>query len=243
MSQQGTVKTWRGGHGFAQSDGGDVVYIHHTEIPGCRLKVGELCYFDTIVVEGHGGRVKGANVSGPAVVLENEVPTRDELDAERREWKDFVRDKIAPLAGEEPHENLPSKGRKGGKKGGGKGSKGKKGGRAAGKGGKKGPPRNSVPRAEPVAETRIDRADGQSYPKEGFVACYGGTREWEAAAPKPRPLPVGRGRGTGGPPRRIDTADGAAYTIDEFKSCYGGLREWDRAAPYNANRSRGRGSR
>eukprot|EP01060_Flectonema_neradi_P002035 TRINITY_DN11231_c0_g1_i1.p1 TRINITY_DN11231_c0_g1~~TRINITY_DN11231_c0_g1_i1.p1 ORF type:complete len:245 (+),score=40.24 TRINITY_DN11231_c0_g1_i1:377-1111(+) len=244
MSQQGTVKTWKKSHGFVQSDGGDVVYIHQSEIPECRLKVGELCYFDTVTVEGHGGRVKGVNVSGPAVVLQNEVPTKEEREAEQREWKEFVREKIAPLAGEKPHADRPS--RKGGKgKGGAKGTRGSKGGtkggRIAGKGGKGA---RRIPKAEPIEEKRIDPADGQEYTKKGFFACYGGTKEWEAAAPKAVPaVPVGRGRGRGGPPRRIDPADGASYTMEEFKACYGGLREWQRAAAYNPYGERGRGAR
>eukprot|EP01062_Namystynia_karyoxenos_P015519 TRINITY_DN15623_c1_g1_i1.p1 TRINITY_DN15623_c1_g1~~TRINITY_DN15623_c1_g1_i1.p1 ORF type:complete len:1994 (+),score=573.06 TRINITY_DN15623_c1_g1_i1:85-6066(+) len=64
-------------------------------------------------------------------------------------------------------------------------------------------------------ERRADR-DGQEYTREQFRECYGGFKEWAAAAPKPR---------------RIDPADGQAYTLAEFQACYGGSAEWEAAQP------------
>eukprot|EP01062_Namystynia_karyoxenos_P083440 TRINITY_DN959_c0_g2_i1.p1 TRINITY_DN959_c0_g2~~TRINITY_DN959_c0_g2_i1.p1 ORF type:complete len:1040 (+),score=280.85 TRINITY_DN959_c0_g2_i1:121-3240(+) len=111
-------------------------------------------------------------------------------------------------------------------------------------------------RPEPAAESperRVDPADGQSYTKAEFVACYGGEREWAAAAQRPpaqgRGAPSaephgegdGASRGVGeaegdaeeaeddGEERRTDPADGCRYTKGEFVACYGGDAEWDRA--------------
>ena len=86
------------------------------------------------------------------------------------------------------------------------------------------PPRRAqskrpVAAAAAAEERRIDAADGLAYTKADFLAEYGGTREWEAAAPA----------AVKEPERRIDPADGVAYTRDEFVAEYGGTREWESA--------------
>eukprot|EP01064_Diplonema_japonicum_P010198 TRINITY_DN17524_c0_g1_i1.p1 TRINITY_DN17524_c0_g1~~TRINITY_DN17524_c0_g1_i1.p1 ORF type:complete len:264 (+),score=35.21 TRINITY_DN17524_c0_g1_i1:41-793(+) len=249
MSVQAEVKRWIRSHGFAEAETGEIVYVHVSSIPGMRLKVGETIFCDLIPVEGHSGRVKGDNVSGPGVVPATERPEREEMMKERDEWNRFKMEKIA-VGGAPPPRRPP---------------------RIAGKGGKgsRHPPERSLPsaRRDPYDDfplrgqgalplisarqsssrstesTRIDPADGCAYTKEEFRMCYKGYKEWDDAAPKPT---SSRGRGSSSrplsPEKRIDPADGCFYTKDNFFSCYGGYKEWDKAAPSSGS-GRGRGAR
>jgi hypothetical protein len=69
-------------------------------------------------------------------------------------------------------------------------------------------------------EHRIDQSDGSYYPKETFIAFYGGDSEWEAAHVKPAEK-VGE--------FRIDPSDGCAYAKEDWIALYGGTVEWDGA--------------
>ena len=68
MSKSGKVISWRGPFGFAEMDDKTLVYIHTTEIDEGKLRVGLSVNFDTEEVDGHGGKLKGTNVSGDAVL-------------------------------------------------------------------------------------------------------------------------------------------------------------------------------
>ena len=68
MSKSGKVISWRGPFGFAEMDDKTLVYIHTTEIDGGKLRVGLTVNFDTEEVDGHGGKLKGTNVSGDAIL-------------------------------------------------------------------------------------------------------------------------------------------------------------------------------
>jgi hypothetical protein len=78
----------------------------------------------------------------------------------------------------------------------------------------------------PEEEARIDPSDGTAYTKQSFVEAYGGTTEWERAAP---PGPAALGAVNVDDSTRIDPTDGVAYTMQSFIEAYGGTSEWDRA--------------
>jgi len=69
--------------------------------------------------------------------------------------------------------------------------------------------------------------DGNAYTKAEFGEFFGGTAEWDAAAP------------VNSAPNRMSTEkrtspDGNAYTEAEFVTFFGGTREWDAAKPKGA---------
>eukprot|EP01061_Rhynchopus_euleeides_P003358 TRINITY_DN1261_c0_g1_i5.p2 TRINITY_DN1261_c0_g1~~TRINITY_DN1261_c0_g1_i5.p2 ORF type:complete len:152 (+),score=27.34 TRINITY_DN1261_c0_g1_i5:274-729(+) len=94
MAHVCVVKTWRKNFGFAEADDGSVVHISKEEIAGMRLKPGLTVTCDLVAVEGHGGRVKGVNVSGEGIVPPDDEPTPEEAAAERAEWNRFKEEKI-----------------------------------------------------------------------------------------------------------------------------------------------------
>ncbi|KAJ9452059.1 hypothetical protein DIPPA_14995 [Diplonema papillatum] len=173
MAVVGTVRRWMRSYGFAEAESGEVVYFHKTLLPeGYKLKVGEVLFFDMEPVDGHGGRLRGINISGPAIVPNTEQPTKEEEEAEKKAWEAFKLQKIAPLS-----DTGPKPGRRAGAP------------KAAGGGGRGG---GGAP------EKRIDVADGQAYEKADFIACYGGEVEWNRSKPVGRGSggkPAGRGGG------------------------------------------------
>eukprot|EP01050_Picozoa_sp_SAG11_P029296 SAG11_NODE_8193_length_1048_cov_7.268704_1_plen_90_part_00 len=62
----------------------------------------------------------------------------------------------------------------------------------------------------------MDPEDGNAYTCDEFIDQYGGTAEWEAAAPRaPLPAPVAATE-----EKRVDPEDGVAYTRAEFIEAY-----------------------
>eukprot|EP01061_Rhynchopus_euleeides_P032372 TRINITY_DN53790_c0_g1_i1.p2 TRINITY_DN53790_c0_g1~~TRINITY_DN53790_c0_g1_i1.p2 ORF type:complete len:210 (+),score=105.60 TRINITY_DN53790_c0_g1_i1:49-630(+) len=84
MALTGTVTSWKGPYGFAETDDGKLVYIHSTEIEGGKLRVGRKITFDTEEVDGHAERVKGVNVSGKGVLPKGEKLSDDEFAEDRK---------------------------------------------------------------------------------------------------------------------------------------------------------------
>eukprot|EP01062_Namystynia_karyoxenos_P007443 TRINITY_DN1261_c0_g1_i2.p2 TRINITY_DN1261_c0_g1~~TRINITY_DN1261_c0_g1_i2.p2 ORF type:complete len:205 (+),score=97.08 TRINITY_DN1261_c0_g1_i2:88-702(+) len=99
MSQKGTVRVWNKGYGFAEGTDGKCVFIHKSAIgEDKRLCVGKEINYDIEAVEGHDGRVKGTNVSGPAVMSWEDWKklsvSREDKDKEREAWESFKKDKL-----------------------------------------------------------------------------------------------------------------------------------------------------
>ncbi|KAJ9456100.1 hypothetical protein DIPPA_14297 [Diplonema papillatum] len=88
------------------------------------------------------------------------------------------------------------------------------------------------------SERRVDPADGKAYLKSEFVACYGGTKEWDGARPIDRPTlqasEVHDAPESDTVEYRRDPADGRAYTKKDFVECYGGMKEWKQAERVDA---------
>ena len=84
--------------------------------------------------------------------------------------------------------------------------------------------------SSPETEHRIDPNDGAYYPKEDFIAFYGGTVEWENAHVQPAHEVE---------EFRVDPSDGCAYAKKDFIALYGGTVEWDAcaASPQRARRA------
>ncbi|KAJ9452057.1 hypothetical protein DIPPA_14981 [Diplonema papillatum] len=214
MPTRGTVKRWARGYGFAEAVTGEVVYIHSDVLPPRKkLKLNGTVYFDMIEVTGHNGRVKGVNVTGPGIVDATAVDDAAEQEASKKLWEQFKSSKMA-----------------GGRLSTGSSVTPRKAGAGVGRG------RGSA------EEKRVDPADGGSYTQRDFQECYGGLKEWHAAAPKAQ-APAGRGRGRGSAPspqqqqqapqqpeKRIDAADGRSYTREQFHACYNGYNEWNASA-------------
>lgn len=107
-----------------------------------------------------------------------------------------------------------------------------------------------VEKSDFVEEYRIDPNDGYGYTIESFVAEYGGTSEWEAAAPAVEStvkmsffaVPATSTSAGGGAAAtttteeelRIDPSDGRPYRKQAFLDEYGGTAEWEDAAVVSA---------
>eukprot|EP01060_Flectonema_neradi_P032424 TRINITY_DN514_c12_g1_i1.p1 TRINITY_DN514_c12_g1~~TRINITY_DN514_c12_g1_i1.p1 ORF type:complete len:189 (+),score=51.20 TRINITY_DN514_c12_g1_i1:54-620(+) len=83
MSKSGKVISWRGPFGFAEMENGNLVYIHTSEIDEGKLRIGLTVNFDTEEVDGHGGKLKGTNVSGEAVLAKGAKLTDEERAADK----------------------------------------------------------------------------------------------------------------------------------------------------------------
>ncbi|KAJ9452058.1 hypothetical protein DIPPA_14988 [Diplonema papillatum] len=234
MSTEGVVKNWNRGYGFAEASTGEVVWIHKGQLPDeHKLKPGEAVFFDMEPVEGHGGRVKGVNVSGPGVVAAGEKLSKEEVLQEKKEWADFKKEKLGPMS------DAPPRAKKAMRKPG-----TQPGARVAGGGGGAG-----------VAgdEKRIDPADGNAYTKQDFVACYSGLKEWNAAKPVAQPKGRGRGaaaaapynagakRGRGG--GIVSRPNGAGSGKPLGKPAGGGGRKGGKGGKGGGGRGGGRGGR
>eukprot|EP01064_Diplonema_japonicum_P025931 TRINITY_DN37357_c0_g1_i1.p1 TRINITY_DN37357_c0_g1~~TRINITY_DN37357_c0_g1_i1.p1 ORF type:complete len:211 (+),score=37.18 TRINITY_DN37357_c0_g1_i1:36-668(+) len=196
-----TVKTWMKTYGFAEAASGEVVYVHRTNLPeGMRLKVGGKITCTMVTIDGHSGRVKCEDVKGDAVVPISEKPTKEELKAEREDWSNFKKEKIAVEGADPPKKRTKNVEKKIPKTSISRGGRGMGGGGGGfnGRGGR-GVARNQgrfagagplpIISARTTTELRIDSSDGQAYPKSSFKQVYGGYAEWDRA------LPLGRGRG------------------------------------------------
>eukprot|EP00659_Diplonema_papillatum_P009675 gene9675-15022_t len=65
------------------------VYIHTDEIAGGRLRVGQKVKFDTEVVEGQDGKLKGVKVSGPAVVEKGVKLTEEQMEEDKKKREEM----------------------------------------------------------------------------------------------------------------------------------------------------------
>eukprot|EP00756_Hemistasia_phaeocysticola_P013475 Hpha_TRINITY_DN15282_c4_g3::TRINITY_DN15282_c4_g3_i1::g.66690::m.66690 len=113
MSISGIVRAWSKGYGFAQCDDGRTVFVHHKEIGhGNRLRVGAVLNFDIEENDGHDGRVKARNVSGPGIVTWAEwkktAPTQEEREQERASWESYKRNQLGYEEGT-GHPSAPAK--------------------------------------------------------------------------------------------------------------------------------------
>eukprot|EP00756_Hemistasia_phaeocysticola_P032915 Hpha_TRINITY_DN16436_c0_g5::TRINITY_DN16436_c0_g5_i1::g.164090::m.164090 len=119
MSLVGVVRAWSKGYGFAECKDGRTVFVHHKEIGhGNRLRVGAELSFDIEENEGHDGRVKARNVTGPGIVTwaewKKSAPTQEEREKEREEWDSYKKEQLGYEEGT-GHASVPAK-QAGGKK-------------------------------------------------------------------------------------------------------------------------------
>ena len=94
--------------------------------------------------------------------------------------------------------------------------------------------------ASSADEEKRTSPDGNAYTKQEFIDFYGGTDEWDAAAPPPStPLKASAEPESTGDDEVAEAAedekrvapDGESYTKEEFLEFYGGTKEWDDAKP------------